>query len=567
MISGNGQIAVFTAVDISCGGIFDIGTGADQSSGISIFGIGGAVENQLDAVLQSLFTGDGGFTLDGKAVGEVVTIDNSQIVVGTCVHISGFAIFNTSAVDSGSIVFSIGRTVEFHGHAVSKGLIAADGGFALDGEVIGKSVSAVNGQISVHTGVNVSGGGVGNSSAVDFSAGIAFGIGHAAEVDTSVNGQDTGKFHFGGIHIDTGGNGRRCSSDVQSGGIAVNCSVVTAEKSDPGAGVGHRTGITVGGVSSESTGSGSFSGEGHSGRTAHDVVDVSCTGDGEVIGKSVSAGDSQIAVSTAINHLTGSAVVGHKGSGSSCDLSIGSGVGTFQSQSNILFERESTGDFSLIFDCDRTAEDSTVGSCQSGVTAAEDIIGSGVADTSLIGGTVITETAGVVIIVNNCISKGNFGRTAHDVVDVSCTGDGEVIGKSVSAVNGQIAVGTGEDTLISSAVVGHKGSGISFDSGIGSAVGFLAGSAQSQLGAVAQSLGAVEDSSSYRRDLTTGNGVGTVDSQRSISSAEEISIGAVGHGRSGNTCKGCGSILSAVGGAAEEHVNIGSESLGTGKAS
>ena len=180
--------------------------------------------------------------------------------------------------------------------------------------------------------------------------------------------------------------------------------------------------------------------------------------DGEAVGKSMITADGQIAVNTAINALTGSAVVGHGSSGSSCDFSIGSGVGTFQSQLSAV-------DKSLSADNNGSSGDlnSTVVKGMStmeikvciGTVVKSDIFK--VSDLTLIISIACNISEGSVTGGRNTFIKANLGVTGHNTADIGTDLNVDVICQSMITGNGQIVVETPIDALIVSAVVDNCG--------------------------------------------------------------------------------------------------------------
>ena len=136
-IGGKGIVDIITAED---GAVVDYAA-VEGESGIFVTG-----KDRICVVAVGI---DGESAVDGKSCCEVVISGNGQITVFTTVDISCGGIFDTSAVDSGSIVFSIGRTVEFHGRCISNCLMAADFGIAGNAEALGKCMIAANLQIGV----------------------------------------------------------------------------------------------------------------------------------------------------------------------------------------------------------------------------------------------------------------------------------------------------------------------------------------------------------------------------------------------------------------------------------
>ena len=92
--------------------------------------------------------------------------------------------------------------------------------------------------------------------------------------------------------------------------------------------------------------------------------------------------------------------------------------------------------------------------------------------------------------------------------------------------NDQIAVGTAINNLISFAIVGHKGSVISFDFSIVSVVG----TAQSQLGTVDKSLGAVEGCPGCHGHFTVIKGMSTFENQSAVSTVVKPDTFLIGNG-------------------------------------
>ena len=314
MISGNGQIAVFTAVDISCGGIFDIGTGADQSSGIRIFGIGGAVENQLDAVAQSLFTGDGGFAVDGEAVGQLVGFDNGQIAVGT-----GEDTLISSAVvghkGSGiSYDFSIGSVVgtavgsaQSQFCAVAQSLGAVEGCLFCHGHcTVIKGMSTFKNQSAVSTVVKS------DAFLIGYSSGIINGGSSESSLTFSCSGESHSRFtahHAGDGGFTLDGEALHQRMSAADGQIAVAAGA-GAGAVNGGIGIVNHERTVSTGDDAVITGligiSAAVEGHGHTGGNILSAADQCAAVDCESLGESVSPIEGQSGITSADDSLIGS---------------------------------------------------------------------------------------------------------------------------------------------------------------------------------------------------------------------------------------------------------------------
>ena len=253
MVTGDGQITVSTAVDISFDTVNDFGSAKTVDRGRSIgsviaaaaagsggtSGIGGAVEFNSNFIRHSLLSAQGGSTCNAEVVLVGMSSLNSQIGILTAEDVSLAAVGHQPLVCAGGVTKGLaagqsggGRTVEGHGGCSGKDPV--DDCRIFHGEVSGERAIIFNGQIAVGTAVNQRiGGFVNNSSGSSGDGGIALVAAAQGKSFSFADGLFTGQVSS------------TCNSEtvVESPGKR-NCQIVVSTAQDIvfGAVVGHSTG-------------------------------------------------------------------------------------------------------------------------------------------------------------------------------------------------------------------------------------------------------------------------------------------------------------------------------------
>ena len=423
-------------------------SGILNSSGGILGGIG-VLELPITLTAQ-----DGGIFQSNSVVDDEIQIGlissvDGQIPIGSAVDLSAFVVDNSAAVkpieSTGSGILLTGKG-DHRSALESLRTIDSCNTVNNDRSVI-NGVVAVEGHCGVVTAVNVRAGVVDHIAFVS-----AFGCSSGAESTSSFDGgaavKGDGSFAAHGSG-DVGGTG-----NVEGIGKSVcscNGQITIAAAVNIG-----RSLIDNGRIARAADGGAALSGSGI-GRAAesngnigiNSLISAQCGNrlDLHTVTEGVCTDNCQLTVSSADDPLISSTIVGNTGGGGTIESS-GSTVTAAENQRSGAAESLYSGDSQLITDVDGLIGNSAISfKLQRRIETVVKCHTFLISDGSGVGGSISAESSGSACL--GSFLEGHICCSGLGAVDVECSGNAEVIGKSVTAHDLQVAVGTAENVRIS----------------------------------------------------------------------------------------------------------------------